>query len=88
MSESPINSQNIRNLSEVRDQLKLQAHLLQAELKDLWIELEEKWDKLQEHLQRAAVAAKDSRHDVSDATDSLAEALKKGYEQVKNALKS
>jgi chromosome segregation ATPase len=88
MSESPINSQNIRNLTELRDQLKVQAHLLQADLKDRWTELEAKWDELQEHLGRAAVAAKDSQHDVAKATDSLADALKKGYENVKAALKS
>lgn len=87
MSESPINSQSIRNLSELRDQLKVQAHLLQADLKDRWTELEAKWDELQEHLQRAQVAAKDSGHDVSKAAESLADALKKGYEQVKSALK-
>lgn len=87
MSEKPINTQTLHHLSELRDQLALQSHLLRADLKERWNDLEAKWADLQEHVQRAGVAAKDSRHEVSAAAQSLADALKDGYAQIRSALK-
>lgn len=88
MSDKPIDPQTLRHLSELRDQLALQSHLLRADLKDRWSDLETKWADLQEHVQRAGVAARDSRHEVAAAAQSLADALKDGYAQIRSALKN
>lgn len=79
-------SQAIDNLTQLRDQLALQAHLLRAEAKTRWSELETQWADLQEHLNRAGVAAKDARPQVAAAADDLVKSLKDGYEQIRKAL--
>ncbi|MBL6750065.1 MAG: hypothetical protein ISP90_06055, partial [Nevskia sp.] len=48
----------------LRDELALQARLLQAELRDRWNRLEADLDVLREHMQRAEVAAQDNRKEI------------------------
>lgn len=79
-------SQAIENLTQLRDQLALQAHLLRAEAKTRWSELETQWADLQEHLGRAGVAAKDAKPQISAAVDDLIKSLKDGYDQIRKAL--
>lgn len=79
---------DLQMLKLLRDEIRLQAHLLKAEAKDHWDRLEQQWHKLQVHVDRAEVAATDARQDVDTASTQLLESLKKGYTQVKQALKS
>ena len=79
---------DIKALELLRDELKLHAHLLKAEAKTRWNELESKWDVLKEHLGRAQVAAGASKQELDSAITLLVDALKVGYKDIKNALKS
>lgn len=78
---------DVKALELLRDELKLQTHLLKADARARWQELEAEWSKLKEHLQRAEVASGDAESEVSTATKLLIDALKAGYTQIKNALK-
>lgn len=78
---------DVRALALVRDELKLQSHLLQAEYRTRWQELETRWDDLQEHLNRARTAAADARPQIEAAAELLSETLKSGYGDIRRALK-
>lgn len=79
---------DLQMLKLLRDEIRLQAHLLKADTKDQWGQLEEQWHKLQAHVDRAEVAVADARKEVDAAGAQLVDSLKKGYTQVKQALKS
>lgn len=76
---------DVKNLDQLRDELKLKAHLLKAELQDQWSDLEKKWEELSGHMQPVKTAAGESAKDVGSAVESLVAALKKGYERIKDA---
>lgn len=78
---------DLQLLKLLRDEIQLQAHLLKAEAKDHWVRLEDQWHKLQVHVDRAEVAAAGARNDVDSSRAQLVDSLKKGYTQVKQALK-
>jgi len=71
----------------LRDELALQISLLQSDLKDRWLELEQKMDKLREQMGRVEVVAGESAHDIEDSTKTLIESIRKGYHDINVALK-
>lgn len=78
---------DVQALELLRDELKLQTHLLKADMHARWQQLEAEWAKLKEHLQRAQVATGDTESEVETAVKLLINALKSGYADIKNALK-
>lgn len=78
---------DVKALEFLHDELKVQAHLLKAEARKQWDELEAKWASLKEHLQRAETAADRNKGDIEAAARLLIDALKAGFAQVRNALK-
>ena len=78
---------SISALELTRDELKLHAHLLKADIKQQWDELETKWSDLEEHLGRAEVAVSDSKQEIDAAVGLLLDSLKNGYRDLRNALK-
>lgn len=78
---------DVKALEFLHDELRVQAHLLKAEAKKRWDELEAKWGSLKEHLQRAEAAADRNRADVDAAIRLLVDALKTGYADIRKALK-
>jgi hypothetical protein len=75
----------VKDLGQLRDELKLKAHLLKAELQDQWRDLEKKWDELGTQMEPVRAAAGESAKEVGTAVESLVAALKKGYERLKDA---
>lgn len=78
---------DVQALSLVRDEVALQAHLLRADMRTRWLELEGRMDELKEHLQKAKVAAEEAKPEVLSAAKLLSDTLKTGYADLKNALK-
>jgi len=74
-------------LQLLHDELALKAHLFKAEMKSNWETLEAKWSDFKEHLGRAEVAAGDAGRDIDASSKSLADSLKTGYTEIKNAFK-
>ena len=73
-------------LEQMRDELKLKAHLAKADAREEWERLETKW-----HQFEARVRA--SRRDTDEAMDTvwndvkhLADEIKEGYERLRKAL--
>lgn len=76
---------DIKNLGQLRDELKLKAHLLAADLKDQWHDLERKWEELGRETGPVREAAGESAKEVGAAAESLLAALKAGYQRLKEA---
>lgn len=74
-------------LQLLHDELALKTDLFKAELKTRWQELEVQWDEFKEHLGRAEVAAGDAARNIEASAQPLAEALKAGFNDIKNAFK-
>jgi hypothetical protein len=89
MSQLSVALHNDLKLLELsRDELALQAHLLKAEMKSRWDEMEVSWDVLKEHIGRAKVAGADARLETEAAMRQLFDSLRKGYASIRDALKS
>lgn len=79
---------DLKLLELSRDELALQVHLLKAEMKTRWDEMEVSWGVLKEHIGRAKVAGDDARLEAEAAMGLLYDSLRKGYASVRDALKS
>jgi hypothetical protein len=77
---------DLQLLALLRDELKLQSHLLGAELKTRWEELEREWSSLKEHVGRAEVATDKVAVETKTAIDLLVSSLKEGYAGIKRAV--
>ncbi|MCK9193296.1 MAG: hypothetical protein M0P19_05410 [Nevskia sp.] len=78
--------ENIDSLAQLRDELALQAHLMQAEAKDRWLDLETQWDHFQREASTARAVAGKSADEVGAALGLLGETLRQGYTDLKKAL--
>ena len=76
----------MKNLEQSRDELKLQAHLFNAEVKDDWNELEKKWEHLASEVRPAMRAAKEASENISEANKLLMEEIRNGFQNIKSKL--
>lgn len=76
----------VESLKTERDELNVRMHLASSELRDEWLHLEERWDKIQFKLEKAASAASDSAEDVGAAIHILGDELKAGYRKIREAM--
>jgi hypothetical protein len=73
-------------LQQERDELRVRLHLLHAEARDEWDELEDKWQHFESKLERAGGSVKDSASEIGAATEQLGEELANAYRRLKKAL--
>lgn len=78
----------MQDIARMRDEIKLHIHLGKAETRDLFAELERKWETLQHRLKPVKEATREAAADVGQAVGSLLEELYAGYKKVEQALKS
>lgn len=83
MAESHHREWSLEDVNRVRDELRLQAHLLEAEAKEEWHELEHKWEQITKNL---GPAAQKSAEDIGAASDLLLDELEKGYKRIRHVL--
>ncbi len=67
----------IETVERIRDELRVQAHLMKADMKSRWNDLDKKWEEY-----RANPA-----HKVGSTAHELAADFKRAYEQIKSDLK-
>ena len=77
----------LKDLAQERDELRVQAHLLKAEARDEWDELEETWHHFEATLGRVGASAKESAGEIGAAAEQLSEELSQAYRRLKDALK-
>ena len=78
--------EEVDRVRQTRDELRVQMHLAAAEAKDSWAGLEERWQRLEQRLERIGRATHEASDDVHDATRSLLQELKHGYEKIRDVL--
>jgi predicted nucleic acid-binding Zn-ribbon protein len=79
-------SEEIEKLRELRDELRVQAELGRAELRDRWHELEKGWHQLEGRLKLAREGAREDSQNVREAARLLANELRDSYEHLRKRL--
>jgi seryl-tRNA synthetase len=81
----------VEKLKTWRDELNVQAHLMKADAKDEWVELEKKWNQLVTSAKtlepKATEIANDIAEDVKDNATKISQLLTEKYAQIKETLK-
>ena len=80
----------IEKLEQLRDELRVRAHLFKADAKKEFGELERKLQKLRRDADASPVkrAAEKSATEISDATKLLYDTVKDGFTRIRKSLKS
>jgi hypothetical protein len=76
-------TREVEGLRQMRDEMKLQAHLGKADAKDAWEDVEKRWQHLEGRLRVLRDASKEEFADVADAAKLLMEEIRRGYQHVK-----
>lgn len=69
-----------------RDELRVHAHLGRAEIKDLWADVETKWNRLEGEVKRLGAESKEPLQEISLGLSDLMAQLREGYRRVGAAL--
>jgi len=75
-----------QDVKTIRDELRVQAHLAKAEMKDLWVELEGKWHEFEPKAKQVAGATAEASKDVGAAAKDLGKEILAGYERIKKSM--
>jgi len=75
-----------QQLKTQRDEIKVQIHLAQAELKDELEELEPKWQEAQEKFEALKHGTEEAATDVQNAVKVVADELSTAYARIKARL--
>lgn len=76
----------INEVKQIRDELRVRAHLLKSETKDKYHELEGKWDHLYGEISPTMKATKGALKDVGAANQLLLEELRQGFKRIRKTL--
>lgn len=71
----------------LRDEIALQAHLLEGDIKQRWSQLENQAEELGTRLSRAQATGAQALHEAEAAASDLVAALKTGYNAVRQTLR-
>jgi CBS domain-containing protein len=74
------------SLRRTRDELRLQIHLARSEGKELWEQLERKFDEVEAKLKSVAKGAEAPLHNISDAANLLLDEIRDGYRKIRETL--
>lgn len=73
----------LEKLQQERDELRLQSHLLKAELKDEWDVVEKKWQALERRLHQFNHDARESAEDIGIAIEMVGQEIALAYRQIR-----
>jgi DNA repair exonuclease SbcCD ATPase subunit len=73
-------------LKTQRDEMKVQAHLARAEFRDEWNEVEEKWQKAEQALNRVQDQAIETTAEMQKSAQVIMEEIASTYERIKQRL--
>lgn len=73
-------SETLQRLAQTRDELRLKLHLMKAEARDEWHELEKRWHRFTSEVDREAEAVE------TNILGQLAEEVENGYQKLKDSV--
>ena len=79
-------AEEMERLREMRDELRVQAKLGKAELRERFEELERRWHQLEGRLKLVGEGLREDGQDVREAAKLLAGELREGYEHLRKRL--
>lgn len=77
----------VGTLRTQRDELRVRLHLMKAEVRDEFEELEKQWNHLESRLDHLKDASKASADEIGAAAKQLAEELGTAYDRIKRSMK-
>lgn len=86
MSQDEIFGPERALLREIRDELRVQAHLGQAELRDQLQDFERRWHRLEGSFKAATETARQDAEEVRTAAEKLADEIREGFEHLRARL--
>lgn len=84
---APFTLRDLDTLAALRDELRVQAHLFKAELRDRWQEAERRWQDVQNEARVVRAVLGNSRAELGAAASLTAAALQEAYEDLRCALR-
>ena len=78
--------QQVESLKTARDELRVRAHLGQAELRDAWERAETKWQRLEWELNRMRSESDAPLGEVGEGINGLLLELREGYRRIRDSL--
>lgn len=78
--------QELDELRRMRDELRVQAHLGKAEVRERWQALERSLDQLESRAKRTSRAAEPPLRQIESDLRKLAADLRDGYRQIRDAI--
>ena len=78
----------LARLRTERDELAVQIHLARAEAREEWEKLQPRWEHFQARAREVAETAEDSSREVGAALGLLGEELKRGFQRIRDTLRS
>lgn len=76
----------VDELRRMRDELKVQAHLGKAEVRERWSTLEQRFERLEQSARRASQAAGGSLRELEKDARQLARDLREGFRRIRDAI--
>lgn len=87
MSEArDVLSEEVDQLRRLRDELRVHAHLAQADVRDLFESMEKRWLRLEGRLGVLRDATRESAVEIREAAKLLVDEIREGYQRVKQLL--
>lgn len=78
--------QEFEHLKTKRDELRVQLDLGKKDVEDAWHEAEQKWQKLESHVQRLAREGAETLEDIGEAAELLVDEIKTGLQDLRKLL--
>jgi len=76
----------VGQLRQERDELRVRAHLLKAELRDEWEQVERKWEHIEPKLERLRDSTRESAGEIGAAASQLGEEIANAYRRIRKSL--
>ena len=76
----------LAKLKTERDELKVKLHLLKADAKDEWEEMEKRWQHIEARMKKVGESASESGEDVAAAGKQLAEEIGNAYKRIRKSM--
>lgn len=76
----------LKDLTQLRDELKLQLHLAKDEIGDQWASVEKKFEEFEGQAKHIGAATKDSSTDVVEAAKLLGEEIKTAFTKIRKSM--
>jgi hypothetical protein len=87
MSERPHWLNDVKSVEQMRDELRLKAHLLRADLRDQWDRLEKQWEALERDLRPVREAVGTTAKELGTSSGEVLKTVRAGYARIRDAIR-